>query len=378
MLVLMISLLLSTGCTNTKKLSVHTMEGAKKSVAAGEDINARKGGFTRLYMAVYAKDTALVRYLLDNGADPNRKSSAGWQPLHRAVQDNQPYLVKMLLDRGADYNSPNPAGETPLQVAQKNGYTTIVTMINQRAAGTPIVYTPSDSATKTVTTPQTTIADTSKGKKHFRDDKAIVYVRFIKPIPSWIGPTRISGLDPKQYDISTWGMGGGIQKRAYKDLSIFVDFTRYSFKQVLVEEGGTKYMLNYNDITYYHVPFPLGVKYTATTTSIRLGVKYTYTKREYIQPWIGVAYGINVWNVQYVSMDETKAYGKANGTTPRHGLLAGVDFRMPEVGVFTFFFDAVSPVAVYTMKDLFGMGDFHQFDATTYPTPRIGISLALL
>jgi hypothetical protein len=213
-----------------------------------------------------------------------------------------------------------------------------------------------------------------------KDNKTLIYSSFIKPIPSWIGPTKFPGIDvfsPKNYDISMWGIGFGFQKNIYKDFSIFGDITRHSFKQELVKENGSANLASTVTGINYTVPFPLGVKYTALTTSIRLGVKYTYKKSEVFQPWIGVAYGINLWDVKYVSFDEEKVYGQASDNTFRHAVMAGIDIRMEDVGVITFFFDAVSPVAVFTMEDLFGLGDFYQFDATTYPTPRIGISIGI-
>lgn len=184
-------------------------------------------------------------------------------------------------------------------------------------------------------------------------------------------------FDPKNYNITMWGMGGGIQKPIYKGLSILMEVAQYTFKQELVPVNGNANLASTIDGVNHNIIFPLGVKYTSFTTSFRIGFKYTYKKSKYFQPWIGLAYGINIWNAKYVSFDEKKEYGKANGTKFRHAIFAGLDIRMEEIGVITFFFDAVSPVAEFTMKNLFGLGDFYQFDATTYPSPRIGVSIGI-
>lgn len=90
---------------------------------------------------------------------------------------------------------------------------------------------------------------------------------------------------------------------------------------------------------------------------------------------MGAAFGANVWNAEYVTWDEKTMYGKAKGTTMRPAILAGVDFKYKNMLSFTLFFEAVSPVAKYTMENLFGAGNYNKGDATTYPTPRIGFSI---
>jgi hypothetical protein len=104
-------------------------------------------------------------------------------------------------------------------------------------------------------------------------------------------------------------------------------------------------------------------------------MKYVFSRGKKLQPWIGLAYSINIWNAKYVTWDENGIYGKAKGTTMCPAILAGIDLKFKNTLTFSLFFDAIAPTAKYTMKDLFGAGDYNKGDATTYPTPRIGLSI---
>jgi hypothetical protein len=108
---------------------------------------------------------------------------------------------------------------------------------------------------------------------------------------------------------------------------------------------------------------------------MRLGIKYVFLREKDFQPWIGIGYAINVWKAQYVTWDEEKIYGKANGVTPRNSILVGVDFKILGNTTFTAFFEAISPVANYSMALPGFGGTFSTFEGMTFPTPRIGISI---
>ena len=59
-------------------------------------------------------ELALVRALIDAGADVNHCSPDGTTPLHRAAQYAPPEVVRLLLDRGAELGSVNDSGESAL------------------------------------------------------------------------------------------------------------------------------------------------------------------------------------------------------------------------------------------------------------------------
>jgi len=59
-------------------------------------------------------ELALVRALLDAGADVNHRSSDGTTPLHRAAEHAPPEVVRLLLDRGAELRCYDDEGESAL------------------------------------------------------------------------------------------------------------------------------------------------------------------------------------------------------------------------------------------------------------------------
>lgn len=204
--------------------------------------------------------------------------------------------------------------------------------------------------------------------------------KFYLPIPTWIWGTAINTIEStatykKDYgNVTMWGVGVGAQAHVYPGVRILMDINGFTYKQEVVAPGGTT--THYIDIGG-QITFPSGAKYDTYTTSIRLGAKYTFLREKMFQPWVGIAYGVNVWNVKYVTWDESKIYGSASGVTLRSSIMFGVDLKVDKMGTVSFFFDAISPVANYTMKNLFGIGDYSQFDGVTYPTPRIGLAIGM-
>ena len=77
---------------------------AARLLAAGAPVNeTAAGGATTLVMAAHRGYGALVRLLLEKGADPNA-AGAGYTALHSAVLRGDQEMVKMLLAHGADVN----------------------------------------------------------------------------------------------------------------------------------------------------------------------------------------------------------------------------------------------------------------------------------
>lgn len=90
-----------------------------------------KDGFTPLQLACYFGQTEVALWLIGKGADIHAvsKNGATLQAIHAAVAGRSPAIVRALLDAGADLNAQQAGGFTPLMAAQQNGDEEIVAML---------------------------------------------------------------------------------------------------------------------------------------------------------------------------------------------------------------------------------------------------------
>ena len=102
----------------------------------GADPNkATDYGGTPLYEATFRKHSKVVKLLLEGGADPNKGNHYETKtPLARAVFNGQEDVVKLLLDSGADPNVADEGGTTPLHEASKNGSKDIIIILLEGGA----------------------------------------------------------------------------------------------------------------------------------------------------------------------------------------------------------------------------------------------------
>jgi len=85
-----------------------TFKSLEARLAAGADPNAE------LSEAIDADDTARVKFLVNHGADINKRDLQGYTPLTSAARQRYSDLVKLLLDLKADPNERDGNGMTPL------------------------------------------------------------------------------------------------------------------------------------------------------------------------------------------------------------------------------------------------------------------------
>lgn len=80
----------------------------------GVSANCQQDRRTPLQLAAIGGHLAVVKALLENGADPNMTDWHGRTPLHHAVLSGKEEVVKLLLDYGVDLNLKDRNGDTAL------------------------------------------------------------------------------------------------------------------------------------------------------------------------------------------------------------------------------------------------------------------------
>ncbi|KAH3269678.1 hypothetical protein KXW55_003589 [Aspergillus fumigatus] len=94
-----------------------------------------KLGLTALYQASSSGHEAVVKLLLDHGADVNaRSASKGWTALFEAASNGHEAVVQLLLDCGADVNMKDEDGWTPLCQAASRGHEAVAGLLVSHGA----------------------------------------------------------------------------------------------------------------------------------------------------------------------------------------------------------------------------------------------------
>ncbi|KAH6670383.1 ankyrin repeat-containing domain protein [Halenospora varia] len=87
---------------------------------------------------------AVVRLLLQKGADLDPKDLYSRTPLSYAAENGCEAVVEVLLDSGAEVESMDKCGETPLSLAYENGHEATVKLLLEKGAEELYIYTYSD------------------------------------------------------------------------------------------------------------------------------------------------------------------------------------------------------------------------------------------
>jgi hypothetical protein len=114
----------------------NAVEIARILLGHGAKVDAQDDeGVTALYHAVEFGKTNLVRFLLENGADPGirmaRGSLKGRTPLHVAAGKGSVEIVKALLEFKAPANVVDREGATPLLLAEGHDYLEVAQMLRR-------------------------------------------------------------------------------------------------------------------------------------------------------------------------------------------------------------------------------------------------------
>ena len=106
-------------------------------MAAGADISTdRPNGMTPLLQAVNCRQEAMVKMLLQLGADPSKDN---FSPLAMAALFGSAGITRLLLDYGSDVNTVNQHHRTPLSYAAESGNLSCVRMLIDAGADVNMV-----------------------------------------------------------------------------------------------------------------------------------------------------------------------------------------------------------------------------------------------
>ena len=105
-------------------------EALRELITRGADVNAP----ARNAMAVRPVNSAaahpdpelalmLVRVLLDSGVDPDGRQNGGYTALHEAACNGNVAMIRLLLERGANPELANDDGKLPADLARSKGHT---------------------------------------------------------------------------------------------------------------------------------------------------------------------------------------------------------------------------------------------------------------
>jgi len=113
------------------------VETTRMLLYAGANVKAttRLGGHTPLLMVSRLGNAAMMKTLIEGGADPNQPTTNGTTPLMLAAASGNVDAVALLLDRGAKIDAKeNAMGETALMFAAAYGRTGVVQLLVARGA----------------------------------------------------------------------------------------------------------------------------------------------------------------------------------------------------------------------------------------------------
>lgn len=110
---------------------------ARRLMDLGADVNAISTNAQRvapIHAAVARRDLAMVRLLLERGADANAVQSGGFTPLHGAAGEGSNEIVELLLASGANRDQLTDDGRSAAAIARERGHPEVEALLKQRSS----------------------------------------------------------------------------------------------------------------------------------------------------------------------------------------------------------------------------------------------------
>jgi len=106
--------------------------GLSAAIAAGDDVNAREGNLTPLYLAIQGGHIEAVRLLLKGDADPDQPAGFGY-PLAAAITAGRSDIVEVLLKEGANPNIERQSITALHKAAESGCFECVALLVNAGA-----------------------------------------------------------------------------------------------------------------------------------------------------------------------------------------------------------------------------------------------------
>jgi ankyrin repeat protein len=114
-------------------------------LANGCDLKLNRCNYTPLHSAAATGRYEIVKILIEQGMEVNKKDYGGYTPLHWATQERHLNVINLLIEMGGEIESKDENGATPLYIAASEGYTEIVEYYIAKNANVDSTYgSPSD------------------------------------------------------------------------------------------------------------------------------------------------------------------------------------------------------------------------------------------
>jgi hypothetical protein len=102
----------------------------------GVNLNSTDNTYRRSALPWAAENghEAVVKLLLEKGAELETKDMHGWTPLSQATRNGHEAVVKLLLEKGAELETKDMHGWTPLSQATQNGHEAVVKLLLEKGS----------------------------------------------------------------------------------------------------------------------------------------------------------------------------------------------------------------------------------------------------